>query len=185
VVLIIDNYDSFTYNLYQQIAGLGHETIVVTHDSVTLSDIASLNPSHIVISPGPKRPADSGISQDVIRHFYKTKPILGVCLGHQCIGEIFGSHTVAAPTVMHGKSDLIYHTQTDLFEGVPNPFTGARYHSLVVDQVPNEFVKLAWSKDGSIMAMRHAHYPVYGVQFHPESFLSEHGERIMEQFLTC
>jgi anthranilate synthase/aminodeoxychorismate synthase-like glutamine amidotransferase len=197
-VVIIDNYDSFTYNLYQQIAGLGHAVEVFKHDAVSTDQLKRLQPSHIVISPGPGRPADSGISREVIRQFYETVPLLGVCLGHQALGEVFGSHTVAAPTIMHGKTDLIRHDGTGLFADLPNPFVAARYHSLVLDRVPVGFVKTAWSGsdanvtsdsddsgDGSIMAIRHEKLPVYGLQFHPESFLTEYGTAIMEHFLAC
>ncbi|MEK7059413.1 MAG: aminodeoxychorismate/anthranilate synthase component II [Patescibacteria group bacterium] len=183
MVLIIDNYDSFTYNLYQQIAGLGHSVEVVKHDATALEVIETMKPSHIVISPGPGRPDDSGISLDVIRHFYKTTPILGVCLGHQCIGEVFGSRTVAAPTIMHGKADLIHHSGTGLFAGVVDPLEVARYHSLVVYAVPEGFERTAWSNDGSIMGMQHDEYPLYGVQFHPESFMTNDGMTIMSNFL--
>jgi anthranilate synthase/aminodeoxychorismate synthase-like glutamine amidotransferase len=184
MVLIIDNYDSFTYNLYQQIAGLGHKTQVVKHDAISISEIEKLKPSHIIISPGPKRPEDSGISLDVIKHFYKTTPILGVCLGHQCIGEVFGSKTVNAPAIMHGKTDRIYHNQDGLFVSLDSPFTAARYHSLVVDSTPDGFTRTAWSEDGSIMALQHNKYPLYGVQFHPESFLTAEGDIIMRSFLA-
>lgn len=184
MVLIIDNYDSFTYNLYQQIAALGYDTKVFKHDDITVEQIEKLQPSHIIISPGPKRPQDSGISLDVIRHFYKTTPILGVCLGHQCIGEIFGSNTVEAPSIMHGKTDRIFHNQAGLFEGLDSPFTATRYHSLVVDSTPDNFRRTAWSQDGSIMALQHDQYPLYGVQFHPESFLTAEGDTIMRNFLA-
>lgn len=183
-VLLIDNYDSFTYNLYQQIADLGHDVKVVKHDAIGLEEIAKQPPSHIVISPGPKRPADSGISLAVIKHFYKRLPILGVCLGHQCLGEAFGSQIIQAPTIMHGKVDSIYHTQTGLFKAMPNPLQAARYHSLVVDQVPVNFNRTAWASDQSIMGLQHDQYPLFGVQFHPESFLSQHGRQLMRNFLA-
>jgi anthranilate synthase/aminodeoxychorismate synthase-like glutamine amidotransferase len=183
-VLIIDNYDSFTYNLYQQIAALGHLVKVVKHDQIIVRDIKKLVLSHIVISPGPKRPEDSGVSLAAIKELNGSLPILGVCLGMQCIGEVFGAHTVPAPRIMHGKTDEIFHTADGLFAGVPDPFTGARYHSLVVDMVPHGFLKTAWSKDGSLMGFEHESLPVYGVQFHPESFMTEHGETIMRNFLN-
>jgi anthranilate synthase/aminodeoxychorismate synthase-like glutamine amidotransferase len=185
MILIIDNYDSFTYNLYQQIAAMGHTVKVVKHDAITVAQIIAMQPTHIVISPGPKRPRDSGISNEVIRQFYKTIPILGVCLGHQCIGEIFGSHTVEAPVIVHGKAGAIQHTKTGLFKGLPDPFMAARYNSLVLDTVPNEFRRTAWSGDGSIMAIQHEQYQLYGVQFHPESFMTPLGDVIMRNFLQC
>ena len=185
MILIIDNYDSFTYNLYQQIARLNNSDIqVVKHDEITLDEITSLNPTHIVISPGPKTPKDSGISMLVIKKFYKTIPILGVCLGNQCIGEVFGSSTVHSPVIMHGKTDSIHHNKQDLFKNVPDPFIVARYHSLVVDKLPDDFILTAWSDDGSIMAMKHRHYPLYGVQFHPESFMTVGGDELMKEFLS-
>jgi anthranilate synthase/aminodeoxychorismate synthase-like glutamine amidotransferase len=184
MILIIDNYDSFTYNLYQQITGLGHETTVVKNDAISLDEIAAMRPSQIVISPGPGRPSDGGISREVIKRFYKTTPILGVCLGMQCVGEVFGRQTVEAPRIMHGKTDDIQHSGTGLFDGVPDPFTAARYHSLVVDELPDGFNRSAWSSDGSLMAFQHDQYPLFGVQFHPESFLTEHGELIMRNFLA-
>jgi anthranilate synthase component II len=184
-VVIIDNYDSFTYNLYQQVASLGYETKVFTHDAITIAELEALNPSHIIISPGPKRPENAGISIEVVKHFYKTVPLLGVCLGHQCIGEVFGSSTVVAPTIMHGKADALRHESGGLFENLPSELPVARYHSLVVDQVPAGFLRTAWSDDGSLMAMQHTTYPVFGVQFHPESFMTEHGEAMMRKFLQC
>jgi anthranilate synthase/aminodeoxychorismate synthase-like glutamine amidotransferase len=185
MVLIIDNYDSFTYNLYQAIAALGQETEVVKHDKITLKQIEELKPSHIVISPGPKQPKSSGISNEVIKHFYRSIPILGVCLGHQCIGEVFGSNIVHAKVVMHGKVDQIYHNSSSLFKSMPNPFNAARYNSLVIDCVPKNFEKLAWSSDGSIMAIKHRDYELFGVQFHPESFMTPVGGIIIKEFLKC
>jgi anthranilate synthase component 2 len=185
MILIIDNYDSFTYNLYQQIAWLSkNEVRVVQHDSITLREIKLLNPTHIVISPGPKTPKDSGISMSAIKEFYKTTPILGVCLGHQCIGEIFGSQTVHASVIMHGKTDAIHHNKHGLFKNVPNPFIVARYNSLVVDKLPDGFTLTAWSDDGTIMAMQHKRYPLFGVQFHSESFMTIGGDKLMKEFLS-
>jgi para-aminobenzoate synthetase component 2 len=183
-VLLIDNYDSFTYNLYQQISALGRHVRVAKHDAISLEEIRDMAPSHIVISPGPKRPEDSGISLDVIGQFHKSIPILGVCLGMQCIGAVFGSQIVQAPRIMHGKTDDVLHGESGLFAGVPNPFTAARYHSLIIETLPGGFQKTAWSQDGSLMAIQHDKYPVCGVQFHPESFMTEHGETIMRNFLT-
>lgn len=184
MILLIDNYDSFTYNLYQLVARLGYDVTVVKHDHITVDEVGQMSPSHIIISPGPKTPRDSGISMDVIRAFYKTTPILGVCLGHQCIGEVFGSHTISATRVVHGKKDQIFHTQTGLFAGIPSPFFAARYHSLMVDSLPNDFSLIAWSNDKTIMAMQHNTYLTFGVQFHPESFMTEHGETLMRNFLS-
>ena len=184
MILLIDNYDSFTYNLYQQVAGLGYAVIVVKHDEITIDEIRRLAPSHIIISPGPKTPHESGISMDVIREFHATTPILGVCLGHQCLGEVFGSKTVPAKQIVHGKRGVIHHDKRGLFQGVPEPFLAARYHSLVVDTLPDNFTLTAWSDDDTIMAMQHTTYPLYGVQFHPESFMTEHGETIMRNFLA-
>jgi anthranilate synthase/aminodeoxychorismate synthase-like glutamine amidotransferase len=185
MILIIDNYDSFTYNLYQQMAKLGGDVKVHKHDGITIKEIIRLMPTHIVISAGPKSPKDSGISMSVIKEFYKHIPILGVCLGHQCIGEVFGSQTVSSPVIMHGKTDDIHHNDCRLFEGVPQPFTVARYNSLTVDKLPDDFVMTAWSDDGSIMAMQHEYYPLYGVQFHPESFMTISGDLVMRRFLEC
>ncbi|CAN5376455.1 aminodeoxychorismate/anthranilate synthase component II [soil metagenome] len=184
MILLIDNYDSFTYNLFQQIAKLGYDVHVAKHDEIEVEDIHFLKPTHIVISPGPKSPQDGGISMDVIRAFYKKIPILGVCLGHQCIGEVFGSATVGAKSIIHGKVDMISHTGTGLFQSILNPLQVARYHSLMVSKLPNDFIKTAWSEDGTIMAMQHKTYPLFGVQFHPESFMTEHGDDILRNFLT-
>jgi anthranilate synthase/aminodeoxychorismate synthase-like glutamine amidotransferase len=183
LILIIDNYDSFTYNLYQQIAALGQSVVVAKHDAITIKQITAMHPTHIVISPGPKRPKDSGISLEVIEKLHTSIPILGVCLGHECIGEVFGSKIVQAPVILHGKTDTIHHTKAGLFSNVPNPFVAARYHSLVVDTLPSKFKRTAWSNDGSIMALQHEQYPLYGVQFHPESFMTPQGDVIMKNFL--
>jgi anthranilate synthase component 2 len=183
LILIIDNYDSFTYNLYQQLATLGQTVVVAKHDAIDIERIKNMRPTHIVFSPGPKRPEDSGISLEVIRQLHTSIPILGVCLGHQCIGEVFGSKTVQAPVIVHGKTDVIHHTKSGLLSKLPNPFVAARYNSLVLDTLPNEFKLTAWSDDGSIMALQHKQYPLYGVQFHPESFMTPHGDLIMKNFL--
>lgn len=183
MILIIDNYDSFTYNLYQQIESLGQKCLVFKNDEISIKEIEELNPEKIIISPGPKRPEDSGISNQVVRKFYTTKPILGVCLGHECIGQIFSSKIVHAKKIMHGKTSPIYHTQDTIFHNVKNPFTAARYHSLVINKTPKEFELIAWTKDQEIMAIKHKKYPLYGVQFHPESFLTTEGNKIMKNFL--
>ncbi|OGJ48113.1 anthranilate/aminodeoxychorismate synthase component II [Candidatus Peregrinibacteria bacterium RIFOXYB12_FULL_41_12] len=180
-LLLIDNYDSFTYNLYQQICRLGASVDVRKHDEISLSAVRDYDA--IVISPGPKKPSDSGISCEVIAKFYDKKPILGVCLGHQCIGEVFGSKTVHAPKVMHGKTSSIFHNGHGIFHGVTNPFKAARYHSLVIDRVPEEFELTAWTRDKITMGIAHKKYPVHGVQFHPESFLTDSGDKIIRNFL--
>lgn len=183
MILIIDNYDSFTYNLYQQIESLGQKCLVFKNDEISLEKIKKLNPEKIVISPGPKRPEDSGISSEVVQKFYTTKPILGVCLGHECIGQIFSSKIIHAKQIMHGKTSEITHAKDPLFKNVKNPFQAARYHSLVIDKTPKEFELIAWTKDKEIMAIKHKEYPLYGVQFHPESFLTTEGNKIMKNFL--
>lgn len=183
MILIIDNYDSFTYNLYQQIESLGAKTRVFQHDKITISQIEKLKPSKIIISPGPKRPVDSGISLKAVQKFYTRIPILGVCLGHECIGQIFGSKVVHARKIMHGKTSDIYHNGTKLFSGLKNPFPAARYHSLIIDKVPEEFTLTAWTKNHEIMGIQHQNYPLFGVQFHPESFLTEEGNKLMANFL--
>ncbi len=179
-ILLIDNYDSFTFNLYQQIERLGANVTVKKHDNV-----GDVNPyDAIVISPGPKTPTEAGDSCQVIREFYDKKPILGVCLGHQCIGEVFGSKTVRAPQVMHGKTSDLQHDEKGIFAGVTHPFKVARYHSLVVDEVPKDFQLTAWTEDNIIMGMQHREYPVFGVQFHPESFLTYEGDKLITNFLN-
>lgn len=186
-ILLIDNYDSFTFNLYQQIERLGGRVDVRKHDEACEPDKYDA----IVISPGPKAPRDAGISCDIIREFYGKKPILGVCLGHQCIGEVFGAKTIHAPQVMHGKTSDIEHTGKGLFAGAPEPFRVARYHSLIVDRVPDEFELTAWTRCQSaseakhhniIMAISHVSAPTFGVQFHPESFLTEGGDILIKNF---
>ena len=184
MILLIDNYDSFTYNLYQLIGSLGFDVVVRKHDEITVKEIALLNPEKIVISPGPKRPEDAGISMDVIKSFYKTVPILGVCLGHQCIGQVFGVSVVHAKQVLHGKTSKVAHDGKGIFEGVKNPFSVARYHSLAIEEVPLEFDLRAWAEDKEIMAIQHKEYPLHGIQFHPESFMTEDGAKLMQNFLT-
>lgn len=181
-ILLIDNYDSFTYNLYQQICRLGGDATVRKHDDISFGEVR--NHDAIVISPGPKKPSDSGFSCEVISAFYKSKPILGVCLGHQCIGEVFGAKTVRAPKVMHGKTSSVFHNGNGIFKGIKNPFKAARYHSLVIDRVPEEFSLTAWTRDKTIMGIEHDQYPVFGVQFHPESFLTESGDKLIRNFLN-
>ena len=186
MILIIDNYDSFTYNIVQELGELGADLRVVRNDQITLGEIATLAPSHIVVSPGPGFPKDAGISGEVIRAFGANTPILGVCLGHQAIGEVYGGVVKHAKQQMHGKVSMIQHDDDPLFRGLGNPFQATRYHSLVVEQetLPAELVVTAWTDDGEIMGLRHKHYPVVGVQFHPESILTLNGIRILQNFLT-
>jgi anthranilate synthase component 2 len=189
MILLIDNYDSFVYNLARYVRELGLEPHVVRHDAVTLDDVAGLAPSHIVISPGPCSPAEAGISTDVVRRFGPTTPILGVCLGHQCIGAAYGAEIVRAGRPMHGKTSLVRHDGTSVFAELPSPFRATRYHSLVIapESVPPDLRVTAWTDDGDevpeIMAVEHREHPVTGVQFHPESALTEHGYQILDRFL--
>lgn len=180
-ILLIDNYDSFTFNLYQQIERLGSHVSVKKHDEISITDVRPYDA--IVISPGPKDPSSAGISCDCVREFYDKKPILGVCLGHQCIGEVFGAKTARAPQVMHGKTTDIIHNDAGIFRMAKNPLKVARYHSLVIDRVPEDFQLTAWTPDGVIMGIRHQRFPVFGVQFHPESFLTEGGDTLITNFL--
>jgi anthranilate synthase/aminodeoxychorismate synthase-like glutamine amidotransferase len=183
-VILIDNYDSFTYNLYQQLESLGADTKVVAHDKISIKNINSLMPSKIVISPGPGKPEDSGISRDVIESFYKKVPILGVCLGHECIGEIFGAKVVHAKKILHGKTSEIRHNNSGIFKGLKNPFEAARYNSLVIDQTPEDFILTAWDPDNEIMGISHKRYPLHGIQFHPESFMTKYGHKLIRNFLN-
>jgi anthranilate synthase/aminodeoxychorismate synthase-like glutamine amidotransferase len=184
-VLLIDNYDSFTYNLAQYLGELGAELVVRRNDEITLEEARALNPSHIVISPGPGDPNDGGVSLEIIREFAGQKPVLGVCLGHQCIGAAFGGVVSRAPRLMHGKTSAIYHDRRGLFNGIPSPFQATRYHSLIVEEpLPEPLKVLAFTSEGEIMALRHEEYPVFGVQFHPESILTEYGKEILNNFLT-
>ena len=184
MILVIDNYDSFTYNLVQYLGELGAELTVFRNDQVTLENVGQLEPSHIVISPGPGDPTDGGISNDVIREFHRTIPILGVCLGHQCIGHTFGGAVGRAPRLMHGKTSPIYHAGCGLFEGIPSPFEAGRYHSLIIKEpLPDELRVTAFTKEGEVMGIRHKMYPLHGVQFHPESVLTRSGKQILKNFL--
>ena len=186
MLLLIDNYDSFTYNLFQYLSELGEKVVVVRNDKTTLEEIERMKPQRIVISPGPSTPLQAGISNEVIRHFGSRLPILGVCLGHQCIGYSYGAIVGQAKEIMHGKSSLIYHSNQGVLAGLPNPFSAIRYHSLVVlrDGLPDCLEVTAWTDDGTIMGLRHRQYPVEGVQFHPESFMTEVGKDILRNFLT-
>lgn len=193
MILVIDNYDSFTYNLVQYLGELGNhlpvakEIQVYRNDEITLSAIAQLNPNGIVISPGPGRPDDAGISLALIREFAPKIPILGVCLGHQCIGQIYGGKITNANVLMHGKTSLVYHRGEGVFAELDNPFTATRYHSLIIDRAscPEQLEITAWVEDGTIMGVRHRHYPhLQGVQFHPESILTASGKQLLQNFLT-
>ena len=184
MILVIDNYDSFTYNLVQLMGEMGAELKVVRNDKITVEDIRAMQPTHIVISPGPGAPDDAGISQDVIRELGPTTPILGVCLGQQSIGQVYGGRVVRAPRLMHGKTSLIYHKNAALFTGVPSPFEATRYHSLIVEEpLPDCLTVTAFTEAGEVMALRHKTHPVVGVQFHPESILTRFGPRILQNFL--
>ncbi|MBI1966568.1 MAG: aminodeoxychorismate/anthranilate synthase component II [Gemmatimonadetes bacterium] len=185
MILLIDNYDSFVYNLARYVAELGEEPVVRRHDDTSHEEIEEIRPSHIIISPGPCTPAEAGISTDVVRRFGARIPILGVCLGHQCIAVAYGARITRAGRPMHGKASAIHHDGTGIFEGLPNPFLAARYHSLSIarDSVPPSLRVTATSVDEEIMAVRHVEHPVVGVQFHPESILTEHGYRLLDRFL--
>ena len=184
MILVIDNYDSFTYNLVQYLGELGATIKVVRNDQITLDEIRDLNPNRIVVSPGPGEPEDGGISNEVIHEFGSTIPILGVCLGHQCIGQVYGGNITRAPRLMHGKTSPVYHGNDGLFNGVPSPFQATRYHSLIVEEpLPECLQIIAFTSEGEVMGVRHKEHPVVGVQFHPESILTEHGKRILLNFI--
>ena len=182
-LLVIDNYDSFTYNLVQMFMGYGLDIQVHRSDRIGLDDVDRLDPDYVLISPGPKDPAHAGISTALVRSFYTRLPILGVCLGMQCINEAFGGQTVRSPLPMHGKTSLICHDGKGLFQSCPSPFEGARYHSLTVAHHCSDLMVTATSSDNLIMGLSHVTHPVHGVQFHPESFLTAHGSLIIERFL--
>ena len=185
MILLIDNYDSFVYNLARYVRELGETPLVRRHDAISIEEILALGPSHIVISPGPCSPKEAGISTEVVRQVGASIPILGVCLGHQCIGAAYGGEILRAGSPMHGKISRIHHTGAGLFHGLPSPFIATRYHSLVIGpaSLPPSLVVTATSEDGEIMAVQHVEHPVYGVQFHPESVLTEHGYRLLDHFL--
>jgi len=188
MILVIDNYDSFTYNIVQYLGEMGADIRVYRNDAITLQEIEKLSPEKIVISPGPCTPLEAGLSNDVIRHFGNKTPILGVCLGHQCIGHVFGSKIVRAKRLMHGKTSDIAHDGQGVFKNLPNPFQATRYHSLVIDPStidPAELVITARSADDpdEIMGVRHTRHPIHGVQFHPESILTTHGKDLLRNFL--
>jgi anthranilate synthase/aminodeoxychorismate synthase-like glutamine amidotransferase len=185
MILVIDNYDSFTYNLVQYFGELGEGPVVRRNDRVTISEIEEMSPERICISPGPCTPNEAGVSNDVIKAFAGRLPILGVCLGHQCLGQVYGGNVVRAGRLMHGKTSPILHNGRDLFEGLPNPFVATRYHSLLVqrESLPECLEITAETAEGEIMGLRHRILPVWGVQFHPESILTTHGKELLANFL--
>ena len=185
MLLMIDNYDSFTYNLVQYLGELGEEVRVFRNDEISVDEVAGLNPDHVVISPGPCTPTEAGISVPLIQELAGKVPILGVCLGHQSIGQAFGGRIIHAKQLMHGKTSLIHHKDMGVFAGLPNPFTATRYHSLVIERetIPDCLEITAWTDDGEIMGVRHKTLAVEGVQFHPESILTEHGHAMLANFL--
>ena len=186
MLLIIDNYDSFTYNLVQYFGELGAEPVVKRNDEITIAEIEQMQPDAVVISPGPCTPKEAGISNDVIREIGPKLPVLGVCLGHQCIGHVFGANVVRAGRLMHGKTSPILHDDDGVFAGLPSPFDATRYHSLIIDPptVPNSLTVNARTAENEIMGVRHKEYPIHGVQFHPESILTRHGKELLKNFLS-
>ena len=185
MLLMIDNYDSFTYNLVQYLGELGQDLKVYRNNKITIAEIEKMNPDRIVVSPGPCTPKEAGISIDLIRHFAGKIPILGVCLGHQSIGDAFGGDVIRAPYLMHGKTSMIHHDGKTIFSGLPNPFEATRYHSLVIkrETLPSTLEISAWTEDGVIMGVRHKQFKVEGVQFHPESILTNVGKDLLRNFL--
>lgn len=182
--LVIDNYDSFTFNLVQYLGELGDHPLVYRNDKITIAEIEALKPARILISPGPCTPTEAGISKAVIAHFSGKLPILGVCLGHQAIGEVFGGTVIRAPRLMHGKVSPIIHDEAGIFKGLPTPFTATRYHSLIVQEpLPADLIRTAWTAEGELMGLRHKEHPTFGLQFHPESILTEHGHTMLKNFL--
>jgi anthranilate synthase component 2 len=186
MILLLDNYDSFTWNLYQYVSELGAEVEVVRNDQVTVEEIRARRPDRIIISPGPCTPKEAGISVEVIRRLGPEIPLLGVCLGHQCLGEAFGGRVVRAPELMHGKTSAVFHEGKGVFVGLPNPFEAIRYHSLMVaaDSLPDELEVTAWTASGIVMGLRHRRYPIEGVQFHPESIMTAVGKDLLRNFLS-
>ena len=186
MILVIDNYDSFTYNLVQYIGGLGLVPTVFRNDEIDIERAQELKPSHLIISPGPGTPREAGISNLLIENMWRETPILGVCLGHQCLAHVFGGTVSRAERVMHGKTSGIYHNGKNLFVGLPNPFSATRYHSLIVreENLPDGLEVTAHTNEGEIMGLKLKGYPVFGVQFHPESVLTTHGKRILQNFLS-
>lgn len=186
MILLIDNYDSFTYNLYQYIGIFNPDIKVVRNDKITIEEIKKLKPERIVLSPGPKSPKEAGICMDVVKEFYDKVPIMGICLGHRCIGAAFGATVTYAKSILHGKQSLIKHDAAGIFTGIDSPIKIARYHSLAIEPetMPDCLRVLAKTEDGEIMAIRHNQYPVVGLQFHPESIFTEHGKKIVENFVN-
>lgn len=186
MILVIDNYDSFTYNLVQYLGELGAEQTVCRNDAVTVQEIEKMEPSHIVISPGPCTPREAGISVSAVQALSGRIPILGVCLGHQAFAEAFGGKVVRAPEIVHGKTSPVFHSESPLYRDLPSPFEATRYHSLIVDRssLPPELEIDAWTADGIVMGMHHRHAPTFGVQFHPESIATQHGKRLLKNFLA-
>lgn len=186
MLLVIDNYDSFTYNLVQYLGELGAEPAVYRNDEISTAKIKRLRPRQIVISPGPCTPKEAGISNEVIRELSGKIPILGVCLGHQCLGDAFGGKVIRAPRIMHGKTSQIYHNRKTIFQKIPNPFTATRYHSLIVEKrsLPSCLEMTAWTDRGEIMGLKHRKYPTWGVQFHPESIMTQEGKKLLKNFLS-
>ncbi len=185
MIAVIDNYDSFTYNLVQYLGELGADVQVFRNDQIQIDELVALSPSHLVISPGPGDPNDGGISNEAIRRFSGAVPVLGVCLGHQCLGAVFGGKVTRAPKLMHGKTSQIYHNGQGIFDGLPSPFEATRYHSLIVEEpLPDCLEVTAFTSEGDVMGLRHRDHPTFGVQFHPESILTKHGKQLLKNFLT-
>jgi anthranilate synthase/aminodeoxychorismate synthase-like glutamine amidotransferase len=184
-ILVIDNYDSFTFNLVQYLRELGQAVEVRRNDEITPADVKHLDPLALVISPGPKTPREAGACNDVLLELGSVLPTLGVCLGHQCLGYVYGGQVVRAPQVMHGKVSNVFHRGDSVFRGLPSPFSGTRYHSLIVDRdsLPSTLELTAWTEDGIVMGLKHRDHPLAGVQFHPESILTEHGHQLLRNFL--
>jgi anthranilate synthase/aminodeoxychorismate synthase-like glutamine amidotransferase len=184
MIAVIDNYDSFTYNLVQYLGELGAEVRVYRNDAVSAAEVDALEPSHIVISPGPGDPSQAGVSRQVIRELGARRPVLGVCLGHQCIGDVFGGQVVRAKRLVHGKTSPVYHYGNGLYTGLPSPFDATRYHSLIVaEPLPGDLEVTAFTTEGEVMGLRHRTHPIHGVQFHPESILTAGGKQILSNFL--